>query len=176
MGIWRSITALVAAGVLGACLEGENARPLGETCESDDSCTGSLVCRYGRCRPLCTLDRDCAEGEVCVAGQEPPERVCTVPDEHEDGDCPGETVWLVDEAVCRDLCGDEPDRCPQGYHCLETLDGRGVCVDEGIECLLYMAACVAGTSLVHCVDGHLVTESCPQGCEVDMEVGGGFCL
>jgi hypothetical protein len=168
---------LVAVGLwLAGCLEDRSDRPLGSSCSGDTECRQDLICRYGRCRAQCSFDRDCPDGTVCVVSEDPSERVCTVPDDHQAGSCPGETIWLEDEAVCRDPCGEEPDRCPPGYHCLETLHGRGVCVDEGTECLLYMAMCIDDFTLVHCVEGRLETVSCPGGCEVDMEAGGGWCL
>ena len=107
---------LVVAG-LGSCLEGGARRPLGSRCDGDGDCAEGLVCRYGRCRALCSLDRDCPEGGACVpvAGS-PGERVCTLEGEGGDEGCPGD-LRAVD-GLCRETCGPEGEVCEGPRSCV----------------------------------------------------------
>lgn len=79
-----------------ACLGGSRGRPEGSVCEDDDDCRGSLVCRFGHCRPTCLFDGDCPGDLACVVSPDG-SRVCQ----------------LVSEPGC------ETVDCEEGYVCVD---------------------------------------------------------
>jgi hypothetical protein len=96
--------ALLAALLASGCLDRGSRLAAGDRCTDGLTCGEGLACEYGRCRPLCTLDRDCAPDGVCVA-VEGGGRVCTLPDEGgcTDAACPDGLECSVD-GLCREPC------------------------------------------------------------------------
>ena len=111
-----------------ACLDEGSGNPLGERCDDDGSC-GEGTCIYGRCRARCTFDRECGEGQACVAVDgDPEQRVCTAGDEGAggaEGGCP-EPLLRGEDGICREPCGDcgTGRTCSDGV-CVETAAGDG---------------------------------------------------
>ena len=116
---------IAAILALSSCHGGELKRATGAQCVDDTDCQSPLVCRFGRCRSECTVDRDCPAGSVCVAVPDGDGyRVCTVAAEESCPDvaCP-DGLWCGPDGTCREGC-DESHPCDDGRICVE-----GVCME-----------------------------------------------
>lgn len=121
--------ALLFVVLLVAC---ESAAGTGAPCARAAECTSPLVCRLGRCRAECALDRDCPLGATCLFGAE------------SSGACA-----LASEASCTGTS------CPEGLVC--TASG---CRDACTDVCRGDGQCVLGACVPDEVDGG-VTDAAP---------------
>lgn len=132
------------------------------------------VCSGGHCVPQCTLDLDCAEGEVCRDDSCVPAPQCAADTDCAAGffcedtqcRCAGDSACALNEACieggCRDrpACDADEDCAPFGLRCEPS---QGLCVpacttaaqcapgaDPTVAAALY--ACQAGTCFQRCVN------------------------
>jgi hypothetical protein len=122
--------ALLAVGMLGACISVENAAKtelaIGKRCTLNSDCTDPNVCVFGRCHAECGTSADCEGGERCVKGELSGTSVCQLAIESScatTADCPGTQVCAVD-GECRDLCKTNSD-CLLDQVCTQS-----TCADE----------------------------------------------
>lgn len=122
--VTRTLLALSAL-LVAAC---QTAAVPGTTCTRDAECSGSLVCRAGRCRTACASQRDCPVPQLCLsttAGA-----ACGLSD---DPECDGSAGSCADGLSCIDhrcvnACHAIAD-CPAGSTCA-TLGGLARCVRD----------------------------------------------
>ena len=118
---------------------GSSNNGLGTQCLMDSECDGSLVCRFGYCRPRCANDKDCADisGSRCVSAEG--EGVCLVPDRE---DCVRGLMCPTGACIalaCRSACTTASEcisehTCSEGY-CRQPCANDDDCVGSLDECV-----------------------------------------
>ncbi len=103
----------------------------GAPCVRASDCSGSLVCRLGRCRAQCVEQRDCPIGAVCLIGPDHGGS-CTLTDDPDcrTSGCPSPLACVG--ATCVNLCTTLVE-CPPGSALRDRIDGcvRGDAPDAG---------------------------------------------
>ncbi|HJL20402.1 MAG TPA: Dickkopf N-terminal cysteine-rich domain-containing protein [Sandaracinaceae bacterium LLY-WYZ-13_1] len=107
------------------CEVGALPSPIGTQCDLNSDCDAPLVCRWGRCRRECAVDRDCALGFDCLV-EEDGLGGCQVEAEvggcERNSDCESGLLCVMGE--CTTECG-----CPENEPCRDC--GGRVCVRVG---------------------------------------------
>jgi alpha-tubulin suppressor-like RCC1 family protein len=117
---------LALALVLVAC---QSETSLGVECMRGADCAEPLVCRLGRCRTACTLNRDCPAGSQCFLDATGL-GACALDVDRSCGTTACATGLDCLGGECVHACGGA-SHCPADGHC-ETASGAsvGVCVDD----------------------------------------------
>src|SRR4051812_30012439 len=92
--------------IVAACSGTDTPQPqVGDGCSIDSECNNPLVCAFRKCHNECSLERDCALGELCVKLANNA-TVCQLPDENRctlNSDCMLPQICAVD-GRCRNEC------------------------------------------------------------------------
>lgn len=167
---------LLAMSVLGVVLSGCGRDELSRACSVDTDCREAEICLAGVCtenpEPSCVLDADCGAGEVCNAGTCEPcaDCVCAT-----NADCAeGQTCNLATGECVDTACVPKGDLCVQ-----EVCDAEG-CTDvpcdlgcapgttqAGCECVVSTCESSADCEGAPCVDGACL----PCGSDADCGEG-----
>ncbi|MFK7990844.1 MAG: RCC1 domain-containing protein [Sandaracinaceae bacterium] len=141
----------------------------GEECDLNSDCPEELVCRLGRCRVECRVNRDCGAGVMCLTDSDGL-RGCGLPEDQEctlSSDCTDARL-VCHFQTCTNPCDDDRD-CPAGAECVTDEAGRG-CRDVSTEQCTLNSDCAA--PFVCAVDG-----VCREECRGDRDCRDGkVCL
>jgi hypothetical protein len=155
---------LLAASFAGGCVP--LPRAVGEQCELNSDCDAPLVCRFGRCRRECELDRDCALGFDCLLNEDGLGG-CQVEDEVErcenNSDCAGGLLCIMAECTTECACPEgEPCRDCGGRECVRV-QGVASCFNPEDRTCVYNSECGMDEGF-SCLGGRCGTE-----CETDAD-------